>query len=49
MVTLGPLRRLPGEEEAAKDDEIQPEDDTPRVSTRLGRRSARSKKSDFVF
>ena len=37
------------EEEAAKDDEIQPEDDTPQVSTRSGRRSARNKNSDFVF
>ena len=36
------------EEEAPKD-EIQPEDDTPQVSTRSGRRSARNKNSDFVF
>lgn len=37
------------EEEGAKDDEIQPEDDTPRVSTRSGRRSFRNKNSDLVF
>ena len=37
------------EEEAAKDDEIQSEDDIPQVSTRSGRRSARNKNSDFVF
>ena len=37
------------EEEAAKDDEIQPDHDTPQVSTRSGRRSARNKNSDFVF
>ena len=32
-----------------EDDEIQPEDDTPQVSTRSGRRSARNKNSNFVF
>ena len=37
------------EEEAAKDDDIQPEDDTTRDSTRLGRRTARNKNSDSVF
>ena len=37
------------EEEAPQDDEIQPEDDTPQVATRAGRRSARNKNSDFVF
>ena len=37
------------EEEAAKDDDIQSEDDIPQVSTRSGRRSARNKNSDFVF
>lgn len=37
------------EEEAAKDDDIQPEDDTPHVSTRSGRRSAKNKTSNFVF
>ena len=38
------------EEEAAKDDEIQPEDDTPQVSsTRSGRQSATNKNSDFDF
>ena len=37
------------EEEAEKDDEIQPEDDTLQVSTRSGRRSAGNKNSDFVF
>ena len=45
MVTLTEAK----EEEAPKDDEIQPEDGTPRVSTRPGRRSARNKNSDFVF
>jgi len=37
------------EEEGAKDNEIQSEDDTPQVSTRTGRRSARNKYSNFVF
>ena len=36
------------EEETAKDDEIQPEDDMPHVSTGSGRRSARNKNSDFI-
>ena len=38
----GDTRTLTGatDEEAAKDDEIQPEDGTPRVLTRSGRRSA---------
>ena len=45
MVTLTGAK----EEEAAKDDEIQPEDGTPRVSIRSGRRSARNQNSDFVF
>ena len=35
------------EEEAAKDDDIQSEDDIPQVSTRSGRRSARNKNSDL--
>ena len=37
------------EEEAAKDDEIQPDQDTPQVSTRSGRRPARNTNCDFVF
>ena len=32
-----------------EDNEIQPEDDTPQVSTRSGRRSAREKNSNFAF
>jgi len=32
-----------------EDHEIQPENDTPQVSTRSGRRSAREKNSNFAF
>ena len=49
VMTLGPSLSRATEEEAAKDDEIQPDHDTPQVSTRSGRRSAKNKNSDFVF
>lgn len=50
LLDSGDNRNLPeGREEEAPKDEIQPEDDTPQVATRSGRRSARSKNSDFVF
>jgi len=35
--------------EATEDDEIQPEDDTPQVSTRSRRPSFRNKNSDFFL
>ena len=38
-----------GREEEAPKNEIQPEDHTPQVATRSGRRSARNKNSEFVF
>ena len=35
--------------EATEDNETQPEDDTPQVSTRTGRPSARNKNFDFFL